>query len=92
MPSISSPTKLIHIVGPQGSGKSVLARTIAGGNSPRGLSSAIVDSEEALYFDNAALRQRFFDYHCVLVEAEEPGPRHQDLQPGDMVLTITSAR
>lgn len=78
---------LIHIVGPQGSGKTLLAQALAAGLQQQGQSIRILESDEALYFTNA--KARALQVNSVIVEADRKGARHADLAPQDYLLTLT---
>lgn len=78
----------MHIVGPQGSGKSSLIRRIVA-TAPGSLVHCEMDM--ALYLTNQALRTQCAYAAAVFVESEELGPRHIDLQPGDKVLVLMQA-
>lgn len=78
-------TILVHVVGPQGSGKSTLIRSIVAAAPHR---VACCDWEAAQQRSNADIRADA-DADVMFVEALELEPRHHDLRPGDAVLLLT---
>lgn len=81
-------TILIHVVGPQGSGKSTLIQAIVTA-APH--SMACVDWEAATLLTNDDIRAEGCALDVVFVEALELGARHRDLRPRDAVLTMYGA-
>jgi ABC-type glutathione transport system ATPase component len=81
-------TKLLHIVGPQGAGKTMITQVIVGGAPGR---AAHLYADEARGLSNAQIREQFASMYWVCVEAESLGPRHDELLPGDAVMTICGA-
>lgn len=79
-------TQLLHIIGPQGSGKTALASLIVRGLGAR--PGGCVYAEEALNLSNNDIRNTWASDALVVVEAEERGPRHVDLHPGDWIVTL----
>jgi predicted kinase len=79
-------TILIHLVGPQGSGKSTLMRRIV--DAAPGLALVHVDAELAMALTNRELRRAHHAASHVFVEASAMGARHADLAAGDRVLVV----
>lgn len=73
------------MVGPQGSGKSTLIRSIVAVAPDR---MACVDWEAAYLLSNADIRAEACAVDVVFVEALALGARHRDLRPGDSVLMV----
>lgn len=78
----------MHVVGPQGAGKSLLATLIVRGAQADGREAGYVCAEEAMDLSNAQIRARFPQCSMVLVEANHLQQRHSDLAPGDWVITV----
>ena len=79
---------LIHIVGPQGSGKTSLAGLIVAGANGH---AAYVDWDEALGLTNSDIRAAHADKRVVCVEALRLQARHSDLLPGDALMVVAAA-
>lgn len=92
-------TNLIHIVGPQGIGKSSLALDIIAGLSLRGKAAMVLSSDELRHGEArgscqtaralGAQRRPYMTtgHECVLIEHEEL-PADIDAQPGDLVIRM----
>ena len=78
-------TILIHLVGPQGCGKSTLAMLIVAGAAGK---AAHLQEQDVLGMSNAQNLAQHQAMHLVCVEAQAPQCRHSDLQPGDAVMSI----
>ena len=78
-------TRLLHIIGPQGAGKSTLAHMIVRGAYGQ---AAHVDWEEARSLSNAQIRAHFAGLAVVCVESLCDDSRHLDLQHGDAVMRM----
>lgn len=80
-------TILVHVVGPQGSGKSTLIQRIVAAAPDR---LGACDWEGALLSGHAEIRRnaQAAGLAVVFVEALELEPRHRDLSPGDAVLLL----
>ena len=83
---------LLHVVGPQGSGKSFLAELLAAALRARGHAASVIDSELSLYLSNDAIRGRCAAGGYAVVEAEAIAARHADLRGADMVITTSMVR
>ena len=81
--------RLIHIVGPQGSGKTTLAETIAQGLRHAGQYADVIDLDDAgPLATNEDIRRSYAAKATVILCAQERQIRHDYLQPGDLVLTL----
>lgn len=78
-------TRFLHLVGPQGCGKSTLARFIVDGIQAAGMSAVTEESDTCFDLNNAQLRRKFAGFDVAVIEADAPGPRHDNLAPGDQV-------
>ncbi len=79
-------TFLVHVVGPQGSGKSTLIRRMVEAAPGRAL--VHLEAELALGLSNAQVRRAYPQASHVFVEADAPDARHEDLSPGDRLLQV----
>ena len=84
-------TILVHLVGPQGSGKSTLIQQIVAAAPDR---IGWCEWEGAQLLSNADIRSTalFVGVTVVFVEALELEARHRDLAPGDAVLLMSAPR
>lgn len=80
-------TVLVHVVGSQGIGKSMLMAMIESGAAGK---AAVVECDDAHGMTNAQLREAHPDKPMVLVEAHSLQPRHADLAPGDLLMTLSA--
>jgi energy-coupling factor transporter ATP-binding protein EcfA2 len=81
-------TTIVHIVGPQGAGKTTLAALIAAALKADRRNTGQVCADESPSLSNNQIRARWPGDSWVLVESEELGPRHSDLAPGDWLVTV----
>ena len=83
-------THIIHLIGPQGSGKSTFAHHLALGLSVRGQRTAVVHWEAALHLHETIERIdcAYAGYDLLIVEADEVMEWHRNLRPGDRILSI----
>lgn len=81
--------QLIHIVGSPSAGRAWLVQTLVNGLRGSGHGGALLDVLDAQTYSNADLRdQAIFMDRAVLVLADAPAPRHEDLQGSDLVIHV----
>lgn len=83
--------QLLHIIGPQGTGKSTIGELIVRGLRASGKHAGVVDADEALYVTNDDIRGRWVHNAVVVVVSDKRSARHLDLQSGDTLITLERA-
>lgn len=81
---------IVHIVGPQGTGKPALSRWLTQTLTAAGQTVAVVEDVDC-HADNDAIRAVYRSADLIVTLADEPGDRHQpsQLERGDLVLHIS---
>jgi len=80
---------LIHIIGKQGCGKSVMAEAIQRGMATAERPVFIIECDEALYVTNDEVRAKYGALDTVLILTDRDWPRHGDLQGQDRLIRIS---
>jgi len=80
--------RLIHIVGPQGSGKTILAEHLRQGLKHAGKYADIIEADDHAGRSNNTIRAGYAPFATVIVIASERQPRHAELAAHDTLITL----